>query len=556
LNEAYGPTGEGWAFFYHFFLFIGIDRYNPRSMPTQPAYIDARRLTKVFPTPAGDFMALKGIDLQANRGEFVAVIGKSGSGKSTLINMLTGIDRPTGGEIHIGGEPLHIFDEEQLAAWRGRNLGIVFQFFQLLPTLTLVENVMLPMEINRLYSPAERRERAMYLLQQVAMDDQARKLPSAVSGGQQQRVAIARALANDPGLIVADEPTGNLDSRTAESIFALFQQLAAAGKTIIMVTHDEARAARTDRAVMIADGAVVNEHVTRALAALNYDQLAEVQRHAAVTTYAPGNVVVRQGEPGEQFFVITGGRAEVCVRQPDGRDVPVDRLGAGQYFGEMALVGRQPRRATVRAAGDEPLRVVALDAMTFDRLMVESPALRDELQSLISLRQVQSQVTTLAELGQTDAGREALRHLTAGAPTRIFAPGETIIRQGEIGESFYFILEGAVEVFVRRGEEETLIDRHGPGGHFGELALLGDRRRTATVRAAPLALRERDGERVAVGELGIRNDELGIRNEEERVGARLLELDAAAFETLRQLSGRFAAEVDAAARERAGRVAG
>ena len=144
LNEAYGPTGEGWAFFYHFFLFIGIDRYNPRSMPTQPAYIDARRLTKVFPTPAGDFMALKGIDLQANRGEFVAVIGKSGSGKSTLINMLTGIDRPTGGEIHIGGEPLHIFDEEQLAAWRGRNLGIVFQFFQLLPTLTLVENVMLP----------------------------------------------------------------------------------------------------------------------------------------------------------------------------------------------------------------------------------------------------------------------------------------------------------------------------------------------------------------------------------------------------------------------------
>ena len=192
-------------------------------------YVNARRLVKVFPTPAGDFTALKGIDLQANRGEFVAVIGKSGSGKSTLINLITGIDRPTGGEIHIGGEPLHTFDEERLAAWRGRNLGIVFQFFQLLPTLTLVENVMLPMEINRLYAPAERRERAMGLLQQVAMDEQARKLPSAVSGGQQQRVAIARALANDPGLIVADEPTGNLDSRTAESIFALFQRLAAAG---------------------------------------------------------------------------------------------------------------------------------------------------------------------------------------------------------------------------------------------------------------------------------------------------------------------------------------
>ena len=494
-------------------------------------YVNARRLVKVFPTPAGDFTALKGIDLQANRGEFVAVIGKSGSGKSTLINLITGIDRPTGGEIHIGGEPLHTFDEERLAAWRGRNLGIVFQFFQLLPTLTLVENVMLPMEINRLYAPAERRERAMGLLQQVAMDEQARKLPSAVSGGQQQRVAIARALANDPGLIVADEPTGNLDSRTAESIFALFQRLAAAGKTILMVTHDEARAARTDRAIMIADGAVVNEHVTRALAALNYDQLAEVQRHVAATSYAPGSVVVRQGEPGEQFFVITGGRAEVCVRQPDGRDVPVDRLGAGQYFGEMALVGRQPRRATVRAAGDEPLRLVALDAATFDRLVTESPALRDELQSLISLRQMQSQVTALAEVAQTDAGREALRRLTAGAPARAFAPGETIIRQGELGEVFYFILEGAVEVFVRRGEDETLIDRHGPGGHFGELALLGDRRRTATVRAAPLALGERDG-----------------------VGARVLELDAAAFESLRQLSGQFAAEVDKAAAERASRL--
>ena len=282
---------------------------------------------------------------------------------------------------------------------------------------------------------------------------------------------------------------------------------------------------------MIADGAVVNEHVTRALAALNYDQLAEVQRHVAATSYAPGSVVVRQGEPGEQFFVITGGRAEVCVRQPDGRDVPVDRLGAGQYFGEMALVGRQPRRATVRAAGDEPLRLVALDAATFDRLVTESPALRDELQSLISLRQMQSQVTALADLARDDAGREALRRLTAGAPARAFAPGETIIRQGELGEVFYFILEGAVEVFVRRGEDETLIDRHGPGGHFGELALLGDRRRTATVRAAPLALGERDG-----------------------VGARVLELDAAAFESLRQLSGQFAAEVDKAAAERASRL--
>ena len=142
-------------------------------------YVDARRLVKVFPTPAGDFMALRGIDLQVERGEFVAVIGKSGSGKSTLINLITGIERPTTGEIVVGGEPLHTFDEDRMAQWRGRNLGIVFQFFQLLPTLTLVENVMLPMDINRLFPPAERRERAMRLLERVGMAEQAGKRPAA-----------------------------------------------------------------------------------------------------------------------------------------------------------------------------------------------------------------------------------------------------------------------------------------------------------------------------------------------------------------------------------------
>ncbi len=460
----------------------------------------------------------------------MAVIGKSGSGKSTLINVLTGIDRPTSGEVFIGGEPLHTFDEERLAAWRGRHLGIVFQFFQLMPTLTLVENVMLPMDINRLHPPAERRERAMHLLELVEMDGMARKLPAAVSGGQQQRVAIARALANDPGLIVADEPTGNLDSRTAESIFLLFERLAAEGKTIIMVTHDEARAARTGRAVMIADGAVVNEHVTRALAALNYDQLAEVQRHVAPTSFPPGGVVVRQGEPGDLFYIITAGQAEVCVEQPDGRTLPVDTLRAGQYFGEMALVGRGPRRATVRAA-DEPLTVAALDRDTFNRLVAGSPGLRDELQHIISLRQMQSRVEALGDLG-----RDALRDLAAGAPTRVIAPGEAIIRQGELGDSFFFVLEGEVEVFVRRGAGEALIDRLGPGRYFGELALLGDGRRTATVRVAAVAPPRPLGEGWGEG------------------GARVLELDAAAFEELTRRSGRFAADVRAQTEERKRRV--
>ena len=241
-----------------------------------------------------------------------------------------------------------------------------------------------------------------------------------------------------------------------------------------------------------------------------------------------GSFRTRLAQPGDRFYVVTGGRAEVFVEQPDGRELLVDQLGAGQYFGEMALLGRRPRRATVRAAADGPLEAIALDAAMFGRLVAESPGLRDQLQSLIDLRQAHNQVAALA-----DVGHEALRQLAAGAPTRTFAPGETIIRQGELGESIFFVLEGGVEVFVRRGEGEALIDRHGPGRYFGELALLGDRRRTATVRAAAQ-------EALSQGERGS--------------GARLLELDAAAFEALRRLSGRFAADVAAAAEERAKRV--
>ncbi|MHB0877047.1 MAG: ABC transporter ATP-binding protein, partial [Anaerolineae bacterium] len=196
-------------------------------------------------------------------GEFVAVIGKSGSGKSTLINMLTGIDRPTSGEVLVGDTAVHELTEDQMAVWRGRNLGIVFQFFQLLPTLTIAENVMLPMDFCGLYSPRERWQRAMGLLDQVDMVDQADKLPSAVSGGQQQRVAIARALANDPPILVADEPTGNLDSRTAQSVFDLFAGLVARGKTIVMVTHDRDMAKRVSRTIIIADGEIVEQHRTR-----------------------------------------------------------------------------------------------------------------------------------------------------------------------------------------------------------------------------------------------------------------------------------------------------
>ena len=489
-------------------------------MNDQPSYVDARRLTKVYSTPAGDFTVLKGIDLRINRGEFVSVIGKSGSGKTTLINLLSGIDRPTAGEVYIGGEPLHTFDEEQMARWRGRNLGIVFQFFQLLPTLTLVENVMLPMDINRLFPAKERRERAMHLLEQVDMADQARKLPAAVSGGQQQRVAIARALANDPGLIIADEPTGHLDSRTAESIYTMFARLVAEGKTIIMVTHDEAQAGRSHRTVMIADGEVVNEHVTRALKGLNYDQLAEVQQRVTPHLFPAGSVIVRQGEPGEHFYILTEGRAEVCVEHADGHDVIVDRLSAGQYFGEMALIDRGARRATVRVTDDSPAAVVALDRQAFDAMVAESPVLRDELQRIVSLRQLQTHAAALEGVDRT-----ALQRLVSGAPAHVFSPGDLILRRGELGKTAFFILEGEVDVFaVRDGGREERIDHLGPGGYFGEMALLGDRRRTANVRAA------------------------GGGN------VKLLELDEAAFRELLSLSDHFAADVRDTTIERQARV--
>ena len=220
------------------------------------ALIDLRNVVKRYATPAGEFQALKGIDLQIDAGEFVAVIGKSGSGKSTLSNMITGIDRPSQGEVRVAGTAVHQLREGQIAGWRGRNIGVVFQFFQLLPTLTVVENVMLPMDFCNMYAARERRQRALHLLEQVDMVEQADKLPTALSGGQQQRVAIARALSNDPAIVVADEPTGNLDSRTAEAVFQLFEKLVDGGKTILMVTHDEDLARRVTRAVTIADGQI------------------------------------------------------------------------------------------------------------------------------------------------------------------------------------------------------------------------------------------------------------------------------------------------------------
>jgi len=226
--------------------------------------IDLRRVTKTFDIGSGRLTALKEIDLQVNKGEFVAVVGKSGSGKSTLLNLIAGIDTPTSGEIFIQDTPVHALKPNKVISWRGLNVGVVFQFFQLLPTLTVVENVMLPMDFCRVFKPREREKRAHALLEQVGVADQAYKLPTALSGGEQQRAAIARALANDPPIITADEPTGNLDSQTADSVMKLFKELAGAGKTVIMVTHERDISSWVTRTVTLADGEIIAGKVDNA----------------------------------------------------------------------------------------------------------------------------------------------------------------------------------------------------------------------------------------------------------------------------------------------------
>ena len=221
--------------------------------------VDLHQVVKTYETPSGPFTALQDINLRIQAGEFVAVVGKSGSGKTTLLNVLAGIDRPTSGVISVDGTRVDSLSESQLAEWRGRTIGLVFQFFQLLPTLTIAENVMLPMDFVEIIPETERRSKSLKLLDQVGIQDQADKLPASLSGGQQQRAAIARALANDPPILLADEPTGNLDEATRTSILELFSKLNAEGRTIIVVTHERDISSYSDRQVTLVDGRVAKD---------------------------------------------------------------------------------------------------------------------------------------------------------------------------------------------------------------------------------------------------------------------------------------------------------
>jgi putative ABC transport system ATP-binding protein len=219
--------------------------------------IELRHVTRAYPAPGGAFRAIDDLSASLPRGAFVAIVGKSGSGKSTLVNLVAGLDRPSSGEVHVAGTALHELDESRLAGWRGRSVGVVFQSFHLLPTLTVAENVMLPMDFCSTLPPRKARERALWLLEQVGIAEQADKLPATLSGGQQQRAAIARALANDPPLVVADEPTGNLDAQTSDKVLDLLAALAKGGRTVLMVTHERDVSRRVDLVLRLSDGRIV-----------------------------------------------------------------------------------------------------------------------------------------------------------------------------------------------------------------------------------------------------------------------------------------------------------
>jgi ABC-type lipoprotein export system ATPase subunit len=355
-----------------------------RSVQAGDPMVEMRGIVKTFKNAAGEFTVLKGLDLTIGKGEFVSIVGKSGSGKSTMLNMITGIDHPTGGQMVIGGMDIYTnVTESGRSKWRGRNLGIVFQFFQLLPMLTLLENVMLPMDYADLYDFDERPERAQELLKLVGLEKFANKLPALVSTGQQQLAAIARALACNPPLLVADEPTGNLDSKSAGAIIDLFSGLSEDGKTIVMVTHDPSLTARTTRNIIISDGELIDEAVSRALPLLKHRHMLEITRTAGRVTIPAGEVILKPGQPVESLFIISHGSVDVSSAG-SGRRL-VARLGAGGHFGEIELL-RGGRAVAWVKAGSRPVELLTYPKADFQRMLEESTFMAEALKKIVQRR--------------------------------------------------------------------------------------------------------------------------------------------------------------------------
>ena len=373
-------------------------RTKPKVDPVQKtesaseAMIELHSVVKKFSNAAGEFTVLKGVDLTIKRGEFVSIVGKSGSGKSTLLNMVTGIDHPSDGHVVVNGKDIYTgVTESQRSRWRGKNLGIVFQFYQLLPMLTLLENVMLPMDYVDLYDFDERPSRAMELLTLVGLEKFANKLPVLVSTGQQQLAAIARAMACDPPLLVADEPTGNLDTRSADKIIQLFEGFVAQGKTIVMVTHDPSLTSRTHRNIIISDGELINETISRSLPQLRHRHMLEFTRIVGEKIYQPNETIISRDQHVEQFFMIRKGEVEVVLLDGKKKEYVLSRLQAGEFFGEMELLRGGKSIANVRA-GSQPVEIQTIPREEFLRVINESPITAEAIGEIVQKRLNERQI--------------------------------------------------------------------------------------------------------------------------------------------------------------------
>jgi ABC-type lipoprotein export system ATPase subunit len=362
-----------------------ISKARVKSAELEKPAIILRNVQKVYENAAGKFLALKNINLQLNYGQFISIVGKSGCGKSTLLNMITGIDHPTAGDVIIGDEHIYKMSESQRALWRGKNMGVVFQFFQLLPTLTLLENVILPMDYCNLYPFYERPDRAMELLKMVGLEDQAHKLPTAVSSGQQQSAAIARALATDPSIILADEPTGNLDSRAADNVLNLFEDLARQGKTVLIVTHDPSITKRTDQTIILSDGEIIDQTVARALPFLSHPQMLAATKKAEKRKICAGETILNQGEAVDHFFIITDGEVEIIVTNDQSKEIRLARLGHGQFFGEVELTQGGYSAARVQSA-ESGAELALISKELFYELIDGSPLTRHAIHEVATTR--------------------------------------------------------------------------------------------------------------------------------------------------------------------------
>ena len=357
------------------------------AMTSTEAMIDMHGIVKKFKNAAGEFTVLKGVDLTINRGEFVSIVGKSGSGKSTLLNMITGIDHPTSGQMIIDGTDIYTnVTESQRSKWRGRNLGIVFQFFQLMPMLTLLENVMLPMDYAELYDFDVRPKRAMEMLELVGLEKFANKLPILVSTGQQQLAAIARAVACDPPLLVADEPTGNLDTKSANTIIDLFEEFSQKGKTVVMVTHDPTLTSRTTRNIIISDGELINETVAKSLPWLRHRHMMEFSKITETQIYPARTTIISRDENVENFFMIQKGEVEIVLLDKKKTETVISRLAPGEFFGEIELLRGGKSIANVRASADGPVELLAIKRDDFKRVMDQSPITAEAVGKIVEAR--------------------------------------------------------------------------------------------------------------------------------------------------------------------------